>query len=134
MMSHFRGSGFSLIELMVVMAIMAVTLSLTGGLVIKSVDRQQRMVETERVKELFKNLSFRAYYSGSESKINLNGNRMKIALADQEQVIEFKQLTFVAQEFRINNMASIKPSEFSVIRDDQIIPYQIESLYENSTR
>jgi prepilin-type N-terminal cleavage/methylation domain-containing protein len=73
-----KAHGFSLIELMVVMAIMAVLMSLSGGLMQKSINQQARQVELEQVTQLFKKLSYRAYYGGGAMKVRLEKNQMQI--------------------------------------------------------
>jgi len=79
-------NGFSLIELMVVMAIMAVLMGLTGGLVTKTVDQQTRMVELEKIQHYFKLLSYKAYYSGSPILLTVDGN--SIFINENEKMIE----------------------------------------------
>ncbi|MCP4990446.1 MAG: type II secretion system protein [Colwellia sp.] len=76
-----KAYGFSLIELMVVMAIMAVLMSLSGGLMQKSINQQARQVELEQVSQLFKKLSYRAYYGGGAMQVRLEKNQMKISYA-----------------------------------------------------
>ena len=49
-----KTSGFSLIELMVVMAIMAILMGLTGGVIVKNLAQQQRLVELEKTQHFFK--------------------------------------------------------------------------------
>ena len=58
MMFHSKkAAGFSLIELMVVMAIMAIVMGLTGGLVTKAVDQQTRQVELQKVRQKVQDLT-----------------------------------------------------------------------------
>ncbi len=64
-----KNKGFSLIELMVVMAIMSVLMGLTGGLVTKTVAQQEKQVELEKVKHLFKQLSYQAFYQGNDIEV-----------------------------------------------------------------
>lgn len=70
--------GFSLIELMVVMAIMAVVMSLSGGLLQNSINQQERHVELEKVRQLFKQLSYNAYYQGKEYTVRLEESRLLV--------------------------------------------------------
>jgi len=82
-------SGFSLIELMVVMAIMAVLMSLSGGLMQKSINQQTRQVELEQVIQLFNKLSYRAYYGGNAIQVRLEKNQMQITyLIDEFSITE----------------------------------------------
>lgn len=68
--------GFSLIELMVVMAIMAVLMSLSGGLFQKSIDQQERHVELEKIHQLFKQVAYKSYYQGKAHHIRLEENKL----------------------------------------------------------
>lgn len=91
-----KAKGFSLIELMVVMAIMAVLMSLSGGLMQKSINQQARQVELEQVRQLFKKLSYRAYYGGGAIQVRLEKNQMQIihvadTLKFSDEEIEVKE-------------------------------------------
>ncbi len=81
-----RVQGFSLIELMVVMAIMAVLMGLTGGLVTRTVAQQERQVELEKVKHLFKQLSYQAFYQGSDVELTFQGNQIQITQNKEQKV------------------------------------------------
>ena len=70
--------GFSLIELMVVMAIMAVVMSLSGGLFQQSINQQERHVELEKVRQLFKQLTYNAYYQGKVHDVRLEENKLLV--------------------------------------------------------
>jgi len=80
---------------MVVMAIMAVLMSLSGGLMQKSINQQARQVELEQVRQLFKKLSYHAYYGGGAIQVRLEKNQMQIIhvagtlkLSDEEIEVE----------------------------------------------
>jgi|GEM_PF-1913141 len=148
-------TGFSLIELMVVMAIMAVLMSLSGGLMQKSINQQARQVELEQVRQLFNKLSYRAYYGGGAMQVRLEKNQMQIAYAidvaelhdedqsEQEQTseqdadnqnyelefIDFEQLTFVAQDYSISSKGIISPNRYQVFWLEDINTFELKSLF-----
>jgi len=130
MMLHSNNArGFSLVEIIVVMAIMTTLLALSGGLLTKSVDQQERLVELEKVHQLFKRLSYRAYYQGREIKLTMQKNTITISTAEQQKKLEFNQLTFVANDFVITTKATISPQKFSIFWNNNIRHFDIPPLY-----
>ncbi|WP_042150671.1 MULTISPECIES: type II secretion system protein [unclassified Pseudoalteromonas] len=130
MMLHFKKTlGFSLIELMVVMAIMGGLLALTGGLVTKSIDQQQRQVELEKVEQLFKRLSYQAYYSGYNYQLHAQGSQIKVNTDREIYTVDFKQLEFVMTDFIISTKASISPAKYSVIWNGQTRTFPIQPMF-----
>ncbi|MCG7566520.1 type II secretion system GspH family protein [Pseudoalteromonas sp. CnMc7-15] len=121
--------GFSLIELMVVMAIMAVVMGLTGGLVSKSIDQQERLVEVEKVRQIFRRLGQKAYFSGQQASVRLQENSMRISGPVQED-IRFEHLTFVANDYVVNTNTHVQPQQFGVIQGEHIKRYNLLSLFE----
>jgi prepilin-type N-terminal cleavage/methylation domain-containing protein len=104
--------GFSLIELMVVMAIMAVLMSLTGGLATNNVSKRERLVEIEKVAQIFKRLSYQAYYTGYDIKVRLDKNTLTAHTAGQTKVVEFAQLNFVANDYLVSTKAFVSPDSY----------------------
>lgn len=135
MMSRFKiQSGFSLIELMVVMAIMAIMMALTGGLASQNIDKQERLVEVEKVKQLFKRLSYQAYYTGYNIQVKLENSKITVVTFYMESTIQFKQLKFVDSDYLVSTKAFVIPAQFSVQwnethRDISIDP--MFKIYEN---
>lgn len=123
-------SGFSLIELIIVMVIMAVVLGLTGGLVVKSIDQQTKQVELEKVQQTFKQLSYHAFYSGLPAQIQLKENTLIITQGKQEKTIQFEQLNFVPQNYTINAMAAVLPVKFSIENQDTTREFTIKTVYD----
>jgi prepilin-type N-terminal cleavage/methylation domain-containing protein len=150
-------NGFSLIELMVVMAIMAVLMSLSGGLMQKSINQQARQVEFEQVGQLFKKLSYQAYYGHGAIKVRLEKNQMKIIyeldelmLIDEDkqaeenggndypynvnkeyevEIIDFEQLIFVAQDYNVSSKGVVSPNYYQVFWLDGIRRFELKSLF-----
>jgi len=127
---HFKKElGFSLIELMVVMAIMGGLMALTGGLVTKSVAQHERQVELEKVNQLFKRLSYQAYYSGYDYQVHAQGSQIKVNTDKKSYMVEFNQLEFVITDFIVSTKASISPSNYSVIWNDTKRTFPIEPMF-----
>lgn len=159
MMSRFKSKtngGFSLIELMVVMAVMAVLMSLSGGLMQKSINQQTRQIELEQVQQLFKKLSYRAYYGGIFIKVRLEKNQMLITYSNNDlnevtqdnimdenrsfetelipnhnpnEQIDFEQLTFVAQDYIISTKGIISPNAYEIFWQEDIKQFSLKSLF-----
>jgi len=121
--------GFSLIELMVVMAIMTILMGLTGALVTNTVTQQERQVEIEKTLQLFKRLSYQAFYQGTAIEVQLKENKILIFNRDQKQTLTFKQLTFVEQKYKISTQAVIMPNQFSVFWNDKIRNFPFKTLF-----
>lgn len=131
-------SGFSLIELIVVMAIMAVLMTLSGGLFQKSISQQERHVELEQVTQLFHQLSYQAYYGGKPLRVRLEKNRFSIVPehVNAEQVVKehvFKQLTFVPQDYQISSKGIISPNSYGIFWQSNIKQLPLESTFNEIT-
>jgi len=140
----YKQAGFSLIELMVVMAIMAVLMSLSGGLMHKSINQQARQVELEQVSQLFKKLSYKAYYGGGAINVRLENQQMQLSkpsLASEKELteyenisieyIEFDELVFVAQDYTISAKGIISPNSYQVFWQQEIKEFPLKSLFGN---
>ncbi|MDP4985456.1 PulJ/GspJ family protein [Pseudoalteromonas tunicata] len=130
MMYHSKYQlGFSLIELMVVMAIMSVLMGLTGGVIVKNVAQQTRLVELEKTQHYFKLLSYKAYYSGIPILITTEGHTLTITEHGTITQIEFEQLEFVKSEFNIQTTATILPNTFEVMWDEKNKEFEIDAMF-----
>ena len=143
---------------MVVMAIMAVLMSLSGGLMQKSINQQTRQIELEQITQIFKKLSYRAYYGGGAINVRLEKNQMQIThvldvtrFSDEEreqntnnqsidnrgsedqeveiEIIDFEQLTFVAQEYNVSSKGIVSPNQYQVFWLDDIKTFELKSLF-----
>jgi len=150
MMCRFSNTkGFSLIELMVVMAIMAVIMSLSGGLLQKSISQQERLVEIEKVKQIFNQLIYRAYYQGETIQVRLEENKLivqtKAALQDItnfdhtknnnhyfDDIKEFTHLVFVAQTYAITSKGIVLPSTYGILTENDVKKFQLSAIFKQN--
>ena len=121
--------GFSLIELVVVMAIMAILMALTGGLATKNVSKRERLVELEKVAQIFKRLSYQAYYTGYDIEVRLEGNLLTATTAGKNKVVEFKQLDFIAGDYLVSTKAFVSPSTYRVTWQDSYRDFSIAPMF-----
>ncbi len=126
-----RQGGFSLIELMVVMAIMAILMGLTGGLVTKTIDQQTRQVELQKVRQLFKRLGYHAYYNGYAITLRMQESTITITENNQQTKIEFEQLVFSPNDYSISTNSAVTPSKYKVLWNNTIHEFTIQSVFEN---
>lgn len=142
---------------MVVLAIMAVLMTLSGGLMQKSINQQTRQVELEKVRQLFKKLSYQAYYSGKAVNLRFEGSQILIThLTSQtstpqinvedsllnsrsdnseelpQEIINFEQLIFVAKDYLITSKGAVNQSYYQVFQSDEIVTFPLYSLFENA--
>jgi len=142
MMSRYKPSGFSLIELVVVLAIVSVLMALTGGLVQKNVAQQERIVELEKVRQLFQQKAYQAFFTGQSFKFRLQENKLilpsegieqqqqnALPQSQDEVLIEFNQLVFVAQDYQVLTNGSVEPSAFSVIYPNDIKQFELAGFF-----
>jgi prepilin-type N-terminal cleavage/methylation domain-containing protein len=125
--SHIH--GFSLIELMVVMAIVGTLLTLTGGVAFKNVEQQGRIIELEKVQQLFRRLSYQAYYSGYKVDVSLTDNRFIVFSNDKTHVVQFEHISFKTLDYQINTKAFIEPGYYEVVWNGQYHEYFIKPMF-----
>ncbi|WP_177207999.1 pilus assembly FimT family protein [Pseudoalteromonas denitrificans] len=103
-MSKYSNSnkGFTLIELMIVMSIVALLMGMVGPLAINSLERAQAKQEMLTVKNWLRKVSARAFSTGQAHVVKLSGKNVQLYVKDDEQnLIEnktFESLFFQPQE------------------------------------
>ncbi len=77
--------GFTLIELMVVMSIVALLMGMVGPLAVNSVEKAQAKQEMLSLKNWFRKISARAFNTGQIHIVNLAGKQVSLYIQGQEQ-------------------------------------------------
>lgn len=124
-----KQQGFSLIELMVVMAIVATLMGLTGALVNKNVNQQQRLVEIEKTQHIFKMLAYKAYYQGYPIHVNTLDNALTIEINGVKKVINFKELRFQNINFLVSTRSTVLPKYFKIVVNGNEQEYEIIGMF-----
>ncbi|CAH9056817.1 hypothetical protein PSECIP111854_01870 [Pseudoalteromonas sp. CIP111854] len=103
-MKHIN--GFTLIELMIVMMIVALLTSLVGPLAFESLSRSQAKSEVMEVKRVLASASQKAFLLGEKLEIELSGSEIKILKVDNVQLLKqmnFELVSFKPQKFEFNS-------------------------------
>jgi prepilin-type N-terminal cleavage/methylation domain-containing protein len=128
---RLRRTGFTLIELMVVMLIMGAMLSLVGPLAVRNVESAKYKTEEMQFKNWLVKMSHTAFYSGQRVTIDLEGKLASATLGERKDSLEFESLFFQPQQFTLSKNGF--PSVGSVLyqeRDKTVKLDIIEHIYE----
>jgi prepilin-type N-terminal cleavage/methylation domain-containing protein len=106
-----RKTGFTLVELLVVMTIVGLLLSMVGPLAISSLEKAQAKQELLSIKHWLSKLSARSYYSATEHYLVFNGHGVNLFLMNKNEPIikqKFKYLFFQPQQLFFNSKGMIR--------------------------
>ncbi|NMP32945.1 type II secretion system protein [Thalassotalea sp. M1531] len=98
--------GFTLIELMIVMSIVALLMGMVGPIAFNSLDKAKAKQEMLTLKVWFRKVSARAYQTGKNHTIELNGKKIFLYVENVLQPIEqtsFESLFFQPQQLKYND-------------------------------
>lgn len=91
--SKFRSSGFTLIELMIVLSVVSLLMGLVGPLAINSLEKAEAKQEMLTMKNWFRKISFRAFSTGQGYVLKLSGKKVELFFEnDTRQPIATKYL------------------------------------------
>jgi prepilin-type N-terminal cleavage/methylation domain-containing protein len=135
-------SGFTLIELMIVMAIMALLMALVGPLTIQGYEKMKGKEEQLALKNWLRANSYRSFATGQAGEFTLDENQAVFgypllatnpalsarkeaeqgltdnnAESDQQQIVSkrsFKYLNFQPQTLSVNTFGLVFPAEVSL--------------------
>jgi prepilin-type N-terminal cleavage/methylation domain-containing protein len=123
--------GFTLIELMIVMVIVALLMSLVGPLTIKSYEKVQAKEEMLSLKGWIKGNSYRSFATAQQGEITLSEQSIaftyidKNARSDANNDLDningdpiasrsFKYLSFARQKIAVNTFGLVTPNSITV--------------------
>jgi len=109
-----KNFGFTLIELMIVMFIVALLMSIVGPMAINSVEKAQAKQEMLTVKNWLRKISHRAFTTGKVYQLSLEGKKAELYIVNENhklvrvetleyvffspQILTFSQKGFVTPE------------------------------------
>ena len=101
-----RNIGFTLIELMIVLSIVALILTMVGPFALNIIDKAQAKQERLSIENWLSKVSALSFYSGQTYKVEFNGNAVSLFSTQKEQTIEkvsFDSLFFQPQTLVFNS-------------------------------
>ena len=114
-----RVRGFTLVELLVVLAILGLVVALVGPLTADRLDKARAQEEWLVLERTVSGLAFRAFAEGRPVELQAEGSRLtwRVAGAD-ERALPLKHLFFdSAQTVQINANGIASPAQLTVLRD-----------------
>lgn len=113
-------AGFTLIELMVVMAIISIAYSLVGPNLLQSYENIQARAEVRELNETIKKLSYKAFLTGKEIDIALENNvvRYNFTKNDKQIKLNYRYLRFPAQQLKVSSSGFIDQVSFITLIDN----------------
>jgi prepilin-type N-terminal cleavage/methylation domain-containing protein len=106
-----KNLGFTLVELMIVMAIVALLLTLVGPLAINNLEKAQAKQEMLSVKNWLRKLSYQSFLTGKKIKLKVEGKQMELELANENASYKnLDVLSFELQKFTFNESGYVHPT------------------------
>lgn len=99
MLDYRKLIGFTLIELLVVMTISGVLIAFVGPLAMQGVESSNIRAEKDKIKNIIKLVSTKAYSSGEEIELSFEGDKIILSTSNS---ISFKYLKFEKQKVTFN--------------------------------
>lgn len=98
-----NGRGFSLIELIVVMVIVATLLGVVAPLTVSQITKSKDHVELLSLSTLIEDISHQAYFSGQSIVLNFEKSSLQIVKQDGMSTLNFDTLEFPVQTITVNS-------------------------------
>jgi len=99
-MRKHRSSGFTLIELIVVLAIAALGMALVTPNMIRAYDNFKVAAEERKLMEVMASIRMKAFFRNTAYMITLESNTL--SLENKGVLVRFEHVTFPLQRFNVN--------------------------------
>ena len=123
-----KNRGFTLIELMVVMAIVALLLTMVGPLAINAVDKANAKQEMLNMKNWLRKISYRAFATGNSYQLKLTGKKAELFVIDEND--EKLQPPLISKTL---DALFFKPQILTYNPKGFVTPTLVEGTYRNKT-
>jgi prepilin-type N-terminal cleavage/methylation domain-containing protein len=108
-------SGFTLIELIIVMSIMTIILSIVGPLSLKMIDKAQAQSEYIQLKNELRKISYLAFASASVHELTFENKQVTLTKGlENKRIYYFEYLTFAPQSIVFNSHGYPYPEALSL--------------------
>lgn len=137
MKGKIQPRGFTLIELMIVMSIVALLMGMVGPLAINSLEKAQAKQEMLTVKNWLRKVSFRAFTTGKEHVIKFSGKN--IILHTKGEALEpienktFESLFFQPQQLNYSAKGFVSPKQLIGTLRDKLIVVNLDQWVNHET-
>jgi prepilin-type N-terminal cleavage/methylation domain-containing protein len=120
--------GFTLIELMIVMSIVALLLSLVGPMAIQNLEKAEAKQEMLMMKNWLKKISYRASATGQQHQLKLSGNTAELYMITTEQN-ESSSHIIITKTF---NSLFFKPQQLTYSAKGFVTPDVLQAQYRSN--
>ena len=132
----YKGRGFTLIEIMVVMAVVSLLISFVGPLTLNAIDKSERKSETQQLKRLLKKAGYLSFIRQNHLTVKLTGSDVSIADSfskEQWHQSSFEHLVFTEQTLQINENGFIAPSTVTLSYDGGSLTIELDAYVNGFT-
>ena len=130
MITKLRQSGFTMIELMVVMLIMTTVIGLVGSLTIDRLDKTKSKTEVMSLKNTIKELGYRAFVTSNKHELRFDGKALTIFVSQNtHKKIQFEYLFFQPQSIVLNTMGYPIQTHLNVIEGTNNLQIELLPLF-----
>ncbi|BDX07693.1 pilus assembly FimT family protein [Planctobacterium marinum] len=129
-----KQSGFTLVELLVVMTIIITATGLAGGLVVDGVTKFRAKAEIQDLEQTFILASSKAFVLEKRLSIKLSENQMQI-YSGKSQVFEktFNYLMFSETDFNVNRLGLIDANRIELAVNGMTKTIYLDEIYNDAT-
>lgn len=125
-----KNKGFTLIELMVVMAIIAVAYSLVGPNLFDAYKKMQGQAELREFKNTLNKISYQSFMNAREMQILLNGQSVKLSYVDDPKsiLLTMEHIRFPQQQIIFSSAGFTNTNSVKVLINQQASELSLDEI------